>query len=137
MDEMEKIKQALYYRNSKRSLTEALFEFVYLWELQKVSSIVSNCELTNLQTQKKENGVVLDQLLVYPLLRNKGLGTQYLTDFLILADEYHQNVFLFPSDALGAETNRLIAFYQKFDFLQNRGETRIYKDFNGMYRRKR
>ncbi len=134
MDETAIVKQALYYRNPKKDLKEALLEFVYLWELRKVSSIISVCELMNLHTQEKEKGIVLDQVLVYPMLRNKGIGTQFLTEFLALVDTYHQIVFLFPSDSLGGDVTRLIAFYKKFGFVQNKGEFQVYKDFNGMYR---
>ena len=75
----------------------------------------------------EKNGTIsLSKIIVPKSQRKSGIGTtamQALTDY---ADKTNQRIVLSPSSDFGGSVSRLIQFYKRFGFVQNKGRN---KDF--------
>ena len=75
----------------------------------------------------EKNGVItLSQIIVPQDKRESGLGTSALRSLVEYADRTGQRIALSPSADFGGNKNRLIKFYKKFGFVENKGRN---KDF--------
>lgn len=75
----------------------------------------------------EKNGVItLSQIIVPKDKRESGLGTSALRSLVEYADRTGQRIALSPSADFGGNKNRLIKFYKKFGFVENKGRN---KDF--------
>jgi tRNA nucleotidyltransferase/poly(A) polymerase len=74
----------------------------------------------------KDKGYVLNKILVPKDLRDTGIGTKAMKDFIAKADAEDAIIALTPSNAFGGAKLRLIHFYKRFGFVLNKGRN---KDF--------
>ena len=74
----------------------------------------------------KDKGYVLNKILVPKDLRDTGIGTKAMKDFIAKADAEDAIIALTPSNAFGGAKTRLIQFYKRFGFVPNKGRN---KDF--------
>ena len=94
-------------------------------------------ELTNVELDvsgNKDKGYVLNKILVPKDLRDTGVGTKAMKDFIAKADAEDAIIALTPSNAFGGAKTRLIQFYKRFGFVPNKGRN---KDTLSYYRRYR
>lgn len=66
--------------------------------------------------------------------KNSGYGTNLMKDICDYADKNNKTVILTPSDEFGGNKKRLIEFYKRFGFVENKGKNKIFEIFEQMYR---
>ena len=82
----------------------------------------------------KRKSIFLTGFIVNPALRGKGLGSEFMTKLVDLADEIGYKVTLTPDSSYGGNVNRLKDFYQRFGFVFNKGNNRDFSHREDMYR---
>lgn len=66
--------------------------------------------------------------------QGQGLATETMDEVIEYADEYGLQVQLSPTDLMGSNEKRLIDFYKRFGFVENKGKTKNKEVSNTMYR---
>jgi len=66
--------------------------------------------------------------------KNQGKGTALMTDICEYADNTNKTIVLSPSSEFGGNKRKLIDFYKRFDFVENKGKNKIFGIFESMYR---
>lgn len=66
--------------------------------------------------------------------KNSGYGTKLMQDICDYADKNNKIVILTPSDEFGGNKKRLIEFYKRFGFVENKGKNKDFEIFESMYR---
>lgn len=102
-------------------------------------------EASKLRAKWLTKGVVLDlypghktailTIRVKDSLRNQGLATEAMTEAMALADRAELTVTLSPTSEWGSSKSRLIEFYKRFGFVENKGRNKDYAHMDTMYRR--
>lgn len=65
---------------------------------------------------------------------NSGMGTKLMNEVCAYADKTKKIIILSPSDEFGGNKKRLIEFYKRFGFVENKGKNKIFGIFESMYR---
>ena len=78
--------------------------------------------------------VELNLIRVPKELRGKGLASQFLEQFINLADDHWVILTLSPSDSFGSNINRLNAFYKRYGFRKNSGRKADHRFSGAMIR---
>lgn len=79
--------------------------------------------------------MVLGRMVVPPLARDEGVGTDVMQKITDWADENGFTVILTPSGDFGGSPKRLREFYSRFGFTLNKGKSRDFSHTEDMYRR--
>ena len=66
--------------------------------------------------------------------RGQGLGTEFMNELLEYADRGDKTIALTPSADFGGSKARLIEFYKRFGFVENKGRNRDLEISESMYR---
>ena len=66
--------------------------------------------------------------------QNSGEGTKLMKDICEYADKTKKIIILSPSDEFGGNKKRLIEFYKRFGFVENKGKDKDFEIFESMYR---
>ena len=66
--------------------------------------------------------------------QNSGEGTKLMKDICEYADKSKKIIILSPSDEFGGNKKRLIEFYKRFKFVENKGKNKDFEIFESMYR---
>lgn len=66
--------------------------------------------------------------------KNSGYGTKLMQDICDYVDKNNKIVILTPSDEFGGNKKRLIEFYKRFGFVENKGKNKDFEIFESMYR---
>lgn len=66
--------------------------------------------------------------------QGQGLATQTMEEVVEYADKHGLQVQLSPTDLMGADEKRLVTFYKRFGFVENKGENKKQEVSNTMYR---
>ena len=66
--------------------------------------------------------------------QNSGEGTKLMKDICEYADKSKKIIILSPSDDFGSNKKRLIEFYKRFGFVENKGKDKDFEIFESMYR---
>ena len=66
--------------------------------------------------------------------QNSGEGTKLMKDICEYADKSKKIIILSPSDDFGGNKKRLIEFYKRFGFVENKGKNKDFEIFESMYR---
>lgn len=87
----------------------------------------------------EKNGVItLSEIRVPKGQRGQGIGTTAMEELVDYADRTSQSVVLSPSVDFGASSkNRLVQFYRRFGFVENKGQNRDFTISETMLRRPR
>lgn len=93
----------------------------------------------NLYVYENDRKIVLSSIIIPKNQQRQGLGTQILQDLVAYADQVGKRMELTPGlkDKNHGTTsrNRLVRFYKRFDFLENKGRNKDYSTMEGMIRR--
>lgn len=81
-----------------------------------------------------KKNAVLSRLFVPKNMRNKGFAKQAMNEIISHADTYGLVIRLSPTSEWGASKSRLINFYKKFGFVENKGKNRYFEISETMYR---
>ena len=85
----------------------------------------SDC-IKALDIYENKHSLKLSRIIIKDECRNQGMGSKIMEDLINYADNNKQIIVLTPSSDFGGNKNRLIQFYKRFAFKQNKG---IYKSF--------
>lgn len=80
------------------------------------------------------NKIELIKIIVNGDDRNKGVGTNVMDDIVNFADRNKLIIVLTPSSDFGGNKSRLVSFYKKFNFVENKGKYKDYEISDTMYR---
>lgn len=83
----------------------------------------------------KDGSATLSRVVVPKESRNSGRGTEFMNELTKAADVDGSVVQLTPSSDFGGNKARLIDFYKRFGFVENKGRNKDYEFFESMYRR--
>lgn len=83
----------------------------------------------------ERNGVIsLSQVIVPKDERSTGKGTAAMQQLVDYADQSGQRIVLSPSADFGGNKARLVKFYKRFGFVENKGRNKDYEVSETMYR---
>jgi hypothetical protein len=88
---------------------------------------------------RKSGDLCLDSIIVKPDELKRGKGTKAMLQLTALADKHQRRVWLSPGEKdpyhKTTSRGRLIKFYKRFGFVQNKGRNKDYRSRETMYRR--
>ena len=104
--------------------------------VMKLSELLENkYDLKKLYIQESEDYICLTNIVVNK--KNQGTGTSVLKELIEYADKYNKKLRLTPEknkNKGATSVNRLIKFYKKFGFVENKGSNKDYEIHETMYR---
>ena len=83
---------------------------------------------------ERDGAITLSQIIVPKDERSSGKGTAAMQALVDYADATGQRVVLTPSSDFGGSKSRLVQFYKRFGFVENKGRNKDYTTMEGMYR---
>ena len=106
----------------------------YLREASGLSSIKIKYknEFSKLNIYEFDDKISID--LIVAKEKNSGSGTKLMNDICSYADKEKKIIILSPSDEFGGNKKRLIEFYKRFGFVENKGKNKEFGIFESMYR---
>ena len=78
--------------------------------------------------------ISVSRIVVDKSARNTGTGTKAMQDIIDYADKNGKRVTLTPSSDFGGSKSRLVDFYKRFGFVENKGRTKDLGISDTMYR---
>ena len=116
-----------WYKRAQQKKDPALQAILDKWRNQGVNLYVFSGDK-----------IILDTLIVPKGQRKQGIGTAVMQDLIGYADSIGKRLELSPGikDSYHGTTSRrrLINFYKRFGFLENKGRNKDYSTSKGMYR---
>lgn len=100
-----------------------------------VNALTSKFPDLKVDLMAKDGGATLSRVVVPKEARNSGRGTEFMNELTKAADLDGSVVQLTPSSDFGGSKARLIDFYKRFGFVENKGRNKDYELFEAMYRR--
>lgn len=83
----------------------------------------------------EKNGIITIHKIVVPEgKRNSGVGTNAMDAVVKYADETGQHIVLTPSADFGGNKKKLVQFYKRFGFVENKGKNRAFSTSESMFR---
>jgi len=83
-----------------------------------------------------KGNLLLSRIVVDKNKRGTGVGTEVMNDIITYADENNKTIVLSPStDFNGSSVKRLVDFYKRFGFVENKGKNIDYSIRQSMYRK--
>ena len=112
----------------KQEVEEAVFE--------SVDEIVQQYpDVTlDLNENKKNKTITVSKIEVPKESRGKGIASSAMEEIIDYADRNGLKVLLTPTDEFGSSKKKLIEFYKRFGFKQNKGRNRDFSHKEDMYR---
>lgn len=100
-----------------------------------VSKLTSENEVNlSLSYSRNSNSLTINKIIVPDDSRNKGVGSKVTKEICDFADSKGVKITLTPSSDFGGKVSKLIAFYSKFGFVQNKGRNKDFEISDAMYR---
>lgn len=99
-----------------------------------IASIIKNYKeyFSKLNIYEFEDKISIDLIVVKE--KNSGYGSKLMKDICDYADKQKKTIILSPSDEFGGNKKRLIEFYKRFGFVENKGKNKEFLIFESMYR---
>ena len=89
-------------------------------------------EFSKINIYEFEDKISID--LIIAKEKNTGSGTRLMQDICAYADKEKKTIILSPSSEFGGNKKRLIEFYKRFGFVENKGKNKEFLIFESMYR---
>lgn len=83
---------------------------------------------------EKGDTITVSKIVVPETMRGQGAGTQAMRRLVDYADATGKHVVLTPSADFGGDRARLVDFYKRFGFVENKGRNRAFSTSESMYR---
>ena len=111
-------------------------EFENMPQTFKLDTILKNIyDLEGkIELKEKELKKLKEKLDIIAKEKNSGEGTKLMKDICEYADKTKKIIILSPSDEFGGNKKRLIEFYKRFGFVENKGKNKDFEIFESMYR---
>lgn len=87
-----------------------------------------------LTESKYNNQLVIEKIIVPDDQRGTGVGTNAMNEIISYADNNGKVLTLTPSSDFGGNKKRLVEFYKRFGFVENKGKNKDYEISEAMYR---
>ena len=84
--------------------------------------------------ERRNGDIHLSRIVVPAGERERGTGTAFMNDLTEYADATGKRIILSPSNDFGGTKSRLIDFYKRFGFVENKGRNKDYEVSESMYR---
>lgn len=110
----------------------------YIQHLSEKSSSMNDIkikykdELEKFNVYEYDNKISIDLIVVKS--KENGTGTKIMEEIIKSADENKKICVLSPSSEFGGNKKRLIEFYKRFGFVENKGKNKEFGIFETMYR---
>lgn len=104
----------------------------FLEEKTWIAKLKEKYSLLKLNVYEFENKISIDLIIVNS--KNQGTGTKVIQEICDYADKNNKIIICSPSEDFGSNKKRLINFYKKFGFVENKGTNKDYNIFETMYR---
>ena len=114
-------------------LKDVLFEAVSPELIRIVNDAEKNHGI-HVDIYEFNNYFELKRIVVPKENRDKGMGSQIMSDIIKYADKMKKDIFLTPSSDFGGSKTRLIDFYKRFDFKSNAGSKHDFRSKETMVR---
>lgn len=82
---------------------------------------------------ERANEIVLNKVIVPKEARGSGVGTNFMKDLVRYAKAKGKTLTLTPSSDFGGNKARLVEFYKRFGFVENKGKNKDYEISEAMY----
>lgn len=89
-------------------------------------------EFSKINIYEFDDKISIDLIVVKE--KSTGVGTKLMQDICDYANKEKKTIILSPSDEFGGNNKRLIEFYKRFGFVENKGKNKIFDIFETMYR---
>lgn len=94
--------------------------------------------LTTFFVYERPDSISLNMIEVPKADRKQGIGSAVMNDLIEYADQYNKRILLTPGlqdDRHGTTSRtRLVKFYKRFGFVENKGRNKDFGISDGMYR---
>lgn len=87
-----------------------------------------------LKGNPKSNFISLHKIIVPETTRSKGVGSKAMKEIIDYADAANKTLILTPSSDFGGNKARLVDFYKRHGFVENKGRNKDYEISETMYR---
>lgn len=87
-----------------------------------------------LKGNPKSNFISLHKIIVPETTRSKGVGSKAMEEIIDYADAANKTLILTPSSDFGGNKARLVDFYKRHGFVENKGRNKDYEISETMYR---
>ena len=87
-----------------------------------------------LKGNPKSNFISLHKIIVPENTRSKGVGSKAMEEIIDYADAANKTLILTPSSDFGGNKARLVDFYKRHGFVENKGRNKDYEISESMYR---
>lgn len=84
--------------------------------------------------QDRSGTIDLSKIVVPRSSRESGVGTQVMRELTRFADRNGVRIKLSPSSDFGGSKSRLVSFYKRFGFVENKGRNKDFTVRDSMYR---
>ena len=115
-----------WYKIAQNQITAR--DIVDKWTQQGISLYIT----------EKDNLIILESIIVPKEQRKMGIGSQIMQELIDYADQVGKRMEVSPGIKdfyLGTTSrNRLVNFYKRFDFVENKGRNKDFTTSKGMYR---
>lgn len=123
------LKKILGLNESKVSFREFLKE-----SKEELNKIKEKYKDTMSKINVYEFGDKLSIDLIVVKEKNSGVGSKFMQELCDYADKKKLTMILTPSNEFGGNVKRLIEFYKRFGFVENKGKNKVFEIFERMYR---
>lgn len=104
----------------------------FLLEANNLSYLKNKYDLEKSNIYEFDNKISIDLIIVKD--KNKGTGSKVMKEICEYADKNNKIIILSPSNEFGSSKKRLIEFYKRFGFIENKDKNKIPGIFETMYR---
>ncbi|WP_228155383.1 GNAT family N-acetyltransferase [Acinetobacter sp. ACNIH2] len=87
-----------------------------------------------LKGNPKRNFITLHKIIVPETARSQGVGSKAMKEIIDYADSTNKTLALTPSSDFGGNKKRLVEFYKRHGFVENKGRNKDYEISEAMYR---
>jgi GNAT superfamily N-acetyltransferase len=102
--------------------------------LQKLKEHLSEKYGISLQLGSRGSQIELSKIVVPKESRNEGTGTKAMKTIIAFADMHGKTVTLTPSTDFGGTKGKLVKFYKRLGFVENKGRNKDFEISEAMYR---
>jgi GNAT superfamily N-acetyltransferase len=118
-----------------------MLSFLEYWKMVEgvdlsLQSLKMSVKELDVELSIMEDGKMIElmKIIVPKESRGEGLGSKVMKRIIDYADKSKQIITLTPSEDFGGKVSKLIPFYKKFGFVENKGKNKDFQISQTMYR---
>lgn len=102
--------------------------------VETINDIEKKYPETKIDMYEGDSEISLSRVVVPKEARNTGIGTRFMNDLIQYSDKVGKRIVLTPSSDFGGSKKRLVEFYKRFGFVENKGKNKDFSTRESMYR---